>query len=51
MRCLLVCMVLFGFAASGWAVSETVDGAYVFAYFKEPGSQGIYLASSRDGYA
>lgn len=24
--------------------------AYVFAYFKEPGSQGIYLALSRDGY-
>jgi hypothetical protein len=23
---------------------------YVFAYFKEPGSQGIYLALSRDGY-
>lgn len=26
------------------------DGAYVFAYFKEPGNQGIYLALSRDGY-
>lgn len=24
--------------------------AYVFAYFKEPGTQGIYLALSRDGY-
>jgi hypothetical protein len=24
--------------------------AYVFAYFKEPGDQGIYLAISRDGY-
>ncbi len=26
------------------------QGAYVFAYFKEPGTQGIYLALSRDGY-
>ena len=25
-------------------------GSWVFAYFKEPGSQGIYLALSRDGY-
>lgn len=25
-------------------------GPYVFAYFKEPGTQGIYLALSRDGY-
>ncbi|MHB1022924.1 MAG: glycoside hydrolase family 43 protein [Acidobacteriaceae bacterium] len=24
--------------------------AYLFAYFKEPGNQGIYLALSRDGY-
>lgn len=23
---------------------------YLFAYFKEPGSQGVYLALSRDGY-
>jgi hypothetical protein len=28
----------------------TENGPYVFAYFKEPGSQGIYLALSRDGY-
>ncbi|MGB6744521.1 MAG: glycoside hydrolase family 43 protein [Terracidiphilus sp.] len=26
------------------------QGAWLFAYFKEPGSQGIYLALSRDGY-
>lgn len=26
------------------------EDAYVFAYFKEPGSQGIYLALSRDGF-
>ncbi len=25
-------------------------GAWLFAYFKEPGSQGIYLALSRDGF-
>jgi hypothetical protein len=28
----------------------TADGATVFAYFKEPGTQGIYFALSRDGY-
>lgn len=32
-------------AAAAWG-----EDAYVFAYFKEPGSQGIYLALSRDGY-
>jgi hypothetical protein len=26
------------------------QGAWLFAYFKEPGNQGIYLALSRDGY-
>jgi hypothetical protein len=30
--------------------SATHEEPYVFAYFKEPGSQGIYLALSRDGY-
>ena len=25
-------------------------GAWLFIYFKEPGSQGIYFALSRDGY-
>lgn len=45
MRRLLVLICLFGFAASCFA-----EDAYVFAYFKEPGSQGIYLALSRDGY-
>ncbi|HEV2485754.1 MAG TPA: glycoside hydrolase family 43 protein [Terracidiphilus sp.] len=29
---------------------EQAQGAWLFAYFKEPGSQGIYLALSRDGY-
>ncbi len=29
---------------------QPTTGPYVFAYFKEPGTQGIYLALSRDGY-
>lgn len=29
---------------------STKHGAWLFAYFKEPGNQGIYLALSRDGY-
>ncbi len=28
----------------------TPGGAWIFAYFKEPGNQGIYFALSRDGY-
>lgn len=34
-------------AFSSFALAQE---ASVFAYFKEPGSQGIYLALSRDGY-
>ena len=30
--------------------AEQPRGAWLFTYFKEPGSQGIYLALSRDGY-
>jgi len=43
---------ILAFAASAWAQDTIVDaqGATVFAYFKEPGTQGIYLALSRDGY-
>jgi len=29
---------------------QQTETAWLFAYFKEPGSQGIYLALSRDGY-
>jgi hypothetical protein len=29
---------------------QKTHGAWLFAYFKEPGTQGIYLALSRDGY-
>jgi len=46
MKRLLSLMLLLGFATS----AAFAEGAYVFAYFKEPGSQGIYLALSRDGY-
>ena len=34
----------------GNSAERPVHGAWLFAYFKEPGSQGIYLALSRDGY-
>ncbi len=30
--------------------SPRTHGAWLFIYFKEPGSQGIYFALSRDGY-
>jgi hypothetical protein len=46
MKSLIALVVLFGLAA-GICFAED---AYVFAFFKEPGSQGIYLALSRDGY-
>jgi hypothetical protein len=32
------------------ADASAAPGAIVFAYFKEPGTQGIYFALSRDGY-
>ncbi len=41
-------VAVLGIAAA--CVSAVAQEAYVFAYFKEPGSQGIYLALSRDGY-
>lgn len=31
-------------------MAANAQKAWLFAYFKEPGSQGIYLALSRDGY-
>lgn len=45
MKKLIFIGVLFGLVGACFA-----EDAYVFAYFKEPGSQGIYLALSRDGY-
>jgi hypothetical protein len=50
MRRLLLWILLFCSGSSAWAAKESAGGAYVFAYFKEPGTQGIYLALSRDGY-
>jgi hypothetical protein len=55
MRRLLLCLLTVALAAGPIAAQQTAPGepaseAYVFAYFKEPGSQGIYLALSRDGY-
>lgn len=41
----LACMFTVLFAASACAQQD-----YLFAYFKEPGNQGIYLALSHDGY-
>jgi Glycosyl hydrolases family 43 len=32
------------------SVGARAQDAWLFAYFKEPGNQGIYLALSRDGY-
>jgi hypothetical protein len=43
-------LLSLGAAAAPPEKSTSGKGAYVFAYFKEPGSQGIYLALSNDGY-
>jgi hypothetical protein len=45
MKRLIALVILFGLGGPCFA-----EDPYVFAYFKEPGSQGIYLALSRDGY-
>jgi hypothetical protein len=37
-------------AAQPTQTVQPAHGAWLFAYFKEPGSDGIYLALSRDGY-
>ena len=37
-------------AATLHAQTSAPGDPYVFAYFKEPGNQGIYLALSQDGY-
>jgi hypothetical protein len=36
--------------ATGNHQLATPGGPWIFAYFKEPGNQGIYFALSRDGY-
>ena len=49
MKKLLATILLL--AGAGLHAQASADkGAWVFAYFKEPGNQGIYLALSRDGY-
>ena len=55
----LFCLLLLAFAAPALAQrgeqlatdsQQPATGPIVFAYFKEPGNQGIYFALSRDGY-
>ncbi len=45
------CALLVMFCTPACAISQRTGdkGAWVFAYFKDPGSQGMYLALSRDG--
>jgi hypothetical protein len=52
MKRLLCSFAILAFAATALAQSAPAPepGATVFAYFKEPGNQGIYFALSRDGY-
>jgi len=50
-RLLCTLALLAGCAfARAQPASPLAQGPIVFAYFKEPGNQGIYLALSRDGY-
>lgn len=46
LRGLCACALLFCLAT----LCAPAQDAWVFAYFKEPGTQGIYLAISHDGY-
>jgi hypothetical protein len=52
-RMLVGALLLAGLASSLSAQQTSAtssDGPWIFAYFKEPGNQGIYLALSHDGY-
>jgi hypothetical protein len=49
LRQILITLLLTTAFATTQAQTKPTD-PYVFAYFKEPGTQGIYLALSRDGY-
>jgi hypothetical protein len=53
MKRLILFAAVLTLAVSAWAqtANTPVNGATVFAYFKEPGTQGIYFALSRDGYS
>ena len=42
--------LLAAFALAFCAASLYAQNNIVFAYFKEPGDQGIYFALSHDGY-
>jgi hypothetical protein len=48
----IVALLIAGFvtACAAAQAADRQKGAWLFAYFKEPGSQGIYLALSRDGF-
>jgi hypothetical protein len=50
MKQILLFVLMIVSTAQCKAAQDSKGEAYVFAYFKEPGSQGIYLALSRDGY-
>src|ERR1700759_1803444 len=45
-----VATLLLSFIVTPIAHAQAPTSPIVFAYFKEPGNQGIYLALSRDGY-
>ncbi|MFP5209442.1 MAG: glycoside hydrolase family 43 protein [Acidobacteriota bacterium] len=49
-RGLLLLAACFFPVCAQQAAAQQEHGAWLFAYFKEPGNQGIYLALSRDGY-
>jgi hypothetical protein len=52
LRLLIILLSFFGvrIAHTQPQRSTASHGAWLFIYFKEPGSQGIYFALSRDGY-
>jgi hypothetical protein len=51
-RVTLLVLLLCAPPSFAWAQrrNPSAAGAWLFAYFTEPGNQGIYLALSRDGY-
>lgn len=42
-------LLLCALSVNAWAQQKQAKKAWLFAYFREPGNQGIYLALSRDG--
>ncbi|HEY4381926.1 MAG TPA: glycoside hydrolase family 43 protein [Acidobacteriaceae bacterium] len=49
-RIFLLVLAAVCISAGAQTSSVPANGATVFAYFKEPGTQGVYFALSRDGY-